>query len=97
MSYYTNYYTNYSNAKNCWAGLERYNLSGRKHNNIIENYVPPVTMSLNNWQQYVASGNNVLLGSGGVIPGGTMQTSFGGGGAVYKGYVRQGYGGSGWN
>lgn len=43
---------------------------------------PPVTLSLPEWQQYVASGNNTLLGSGGVIPGGTMQTVGGNSGAV---------------
>jgi hypothetical protein len=87
----------YSKSKDCWGGLENYNLSGKKNSKVIENYVPPVTMSLGQWQQYVASGKNVLLGSGGVIPSGTVQTPFGGGGAVYRGSVRQGYGGSGWN
>jgi|APSaa5957512535_1039671.scaffolds.fasta_scaffold153550_1 hypothetical protein len=56
----------------------------------IENYSGPVTLSLPEWRKYVASGKNVLYGSGGVIPGGTMNTPFGGGGAVYAGNVRQG-------
>ena len=88
----------YCSAKDCWAGLAQYNLSGKKSISriLLENYVPPVTLSLPEWQQYVASGKNVLLGSGGVIPGGTMQTPFGGGGAVYRGHVRQGYGGMGY-
>tara|TARA_B110000908_G_C10149050_1_gene400453 strand:+ start:375 stop:644 length:270 start_codon:yes stop_codon:yes gene_type:complete len=87
----------YAKAKDCWVGLETYNLSGRKTKNTREEYVPPVTMPFNEWQQYVASGNNVLLGSGGVIPSGTVQTAFGGRGAVFRGHVRQGFGGSGWN
>ena len=45
----------------------------------------PVTLSLPEWRQYVSSGMNTLLGSGGVIPGGTI-----GGGAVISGRVRQG-------
>jgi hypothetical protein len=87
----------YSKAKDCWVGIEKYNLVGKKTSKVIESYVPPVTMPFGQWQQYVASGNNVLLGSGGVIPSGTVQTPFGGGGAVYSGTIRQGYGGSGWN
>ena len=79
----------YCRSKNCWSGLERYNLSGKKS---IEEYTPPVTMSFPAWQKYVASGKNVLLGSGGVISGGTLQTPFGGGGSVYRGHVRQGWG-----
>lgn len=59
---------------------------------LLELYVPPVTLSYPQWVQYVSSGKNVLYGSGGVIPGGTVQTAFGGSGAVYRGNVRQGYG-----
>jgi hypothetical protein len=81
----------YCKLKDFWTGLSKYNLSGKK---VKETYVPPVTISLPAWQKYVASGNNVLLGSGGVIPGGTMQMPFGGGSAVYKGHVRQGWYGS---
>jgi hypothetical protein len=82
----------YCKLKNIWTGLSKYDLSGRKNmENIKETYTPPVTLSLPEWQQYVASGNNVLLGSGGVIPGGTKQMPFGGGGVVYKGHMRQGY------
>lgn len=77
----------YCKVKNCWSGLKNYDLSGK----IVEEYVPPVTLSLSEWRKYIATGNNVLLGSGGVIPGGTIQTPFGGGGAVYKGHVRQGW------
>ena len=79
-------YTQYSKSKNCWSGLKKYDLTGKK----IEEYVTPVTLSLPEWQQYVASGNNVLLGSGGVIPNGTITTPFSGS-AVYRGHVRQGY------
>ena len=79
----------YKKLKDTWSGIVQYNLTGK----ITENYSGPVTLSLPEWQQYVASGKNVLYGSGGVIPGGTVQTPFGGGGAVYSGQVRQGYGG----
>jgi hypothetical protein len=82
----------YSKAKDCWSGLDNYNLSGKMNKDVTnENYVPPVTLSLPEWRNYIASGNNVLLGSGGVIPGGIVSTPFGGG-AVYRGRVRQGYG-----
>lgn len=57
-----------------------------------EKYVPPVTLSMPQWRNYVASGMNTLLGSGGVIHGGTEDLGWAGGGAVYKGHVRQGYG-----
>jgi hypothetical protein len=80
----------YCKSKDCWAGLSNYNLSGKKKV-LIEKYVPPVTISWPEWRQYIASGNNVLLGSGGIIPNGTIKTPFGGG-AVYAGHVRQGFG-----
>lgn len=88
----------YCKAKDVWTGLQPYNTVGPKNNikTVTEEYTPPVTLSLPAWQEYISSGNNVLLGSGGVISGSTVQTPFGGGGAVYKGHVRQGYG-SGWN
>lgn len=54
----------------------------------VEHYGGPVTLSLPEWQQYVAKGYNTLLP--GVIPGGTMQTAGGNSGAVYSGHVRQG-------
>ena len=57
-----------------------------------EKYEAPVTLSLPAWRQYVASGKNTLYGSGGIIPGGTINTGFGTGGAVYRGNVFQGYG-----
>ena len=57
-----------------------------------DSYEAPVTISLPEWQDYVASGKNVLLGSGGVIPGGTIDLGWGADGAVYKGQVRQGIG-----
>lgn len=79
----------YHKLKDCWIGLEKYNLSGKKY---IEEYTPPVTLPFPIWKQYIADRKHILLGSGGVIPGGTMRTPFGGGGAVYKGYVRQGCG-----
>ena len=77
---------NYCTSKNTWTGLRPYNI-----NSIVrENYAGPVTLPLDEWQEYVASGKNTLYGSGGVIPGGTINTPFGGGGAVYAGPVRQG-------
>lgn len=82
----------YSYAKDCWLGFQQYNLSGLKANRYTEPYVAPVTLPYDQWIRYVSRGDNVLLGSGGVISGGTVQTPFGGSRAVYKGYVRQGYG-----
>jgi hypothetical protein len=88
----------YCKLKDSWTGLQQYNLVGPKSryiittNQVTEEYTPPITLSLPEWKQYVSSGNNVLLGSGGVIPGSTIQTPFGGKGVVYKGNVRQGYG-----
>ena len=73
---------NYKKLKNTWTLKSFY----------IEGYAGPVTLSLPEWQQYVASGLNTLYGEGGVIPGGTMQKGFGQSGAVYSGHVRQGYG-----
>ena len=80
----------YALNKNIWRGLVPYNLNG-KTRPMKEMYGGPVTLSLPEWKEYVASGKNTLEGSGGVIPGGTMQTAFGGGGAVFAGTVRQGY------
>lgn len=70
----------YKKLKDCWTPK-----------NSVEHYTPPVTMSLPEWRQYISSGNNVLLGSGGVIPNGTVNIPFGGNGAVYSGHVRQGW------
>ena len=47
-------------------------------------------MSLPEWNEYVASGKNILLGSGGVIPSGRLESGWTGQ-AVYSGHVRQGY------
>ena len=63
----------------------------KKNESYGENYAGPVTLSLPEWQEYVASGANTLEGSGGVIPGGTVQTAGGNSGAVYSGHVFQGY------
>ncbi len=71
----------YTKLKNTWASKQT-----------IEAYSGPVTMSLPEWNKYVSSGFNVLYGSGGVIPGGTIQTAGGNSGAVYAGHVRQGRG-----
>ena len=62
---------------------------------VQEEYAPKITMSMPEWRQYVSSGMNVLEGSGGVIPSGTIQTGYGGSGAVYRGTVRQNW--NGWN
>lgn len=78
----------YKTLKHTWGGLTPYNLSGKKSSK--EPYESRVTLSLPEWRQYIASGRNVLL-AGAVIPGGTVQTAFGGSGAVYAGHVRQGY------
>ena len=70
--------SDYKQLKNTWS--------------IQENYVPRVAMSMPEWRKYVASGRNVFEGAGGVIPGGTLQTGFGGNGAVYRGHIRQNWG-----
>jgi len=62
-------------------------------NKEYENYSGPVTLSLPEWNNYVSKGYNTLLGSGGVIPGNTVNIPFSGNGAVYSGNVRQGWGG----
>ena len=79
----------YKMSQNTWLGLSPYNLNGTSSK---EMYGGPVTLSLPQWHDYVSSGVNTLLGSGGVIPGGTMNTPGGESGAVYKGHVRQGWG-----
>ena len=82
----------YCKAKDCWSGLRDYDLNGQKHPTIKEEYTQHVTMPYSEWVNYVGRGDNVLLGSGGVIPSGTVQTPGGLGGAVYRGHVRQGWG-----
>jgi hypothetical protein len=79
----------YSKLKDVWTGLHH---SSNVHITTKEPYSGPVTLTLNEWQEYVASGKNILYGSGGVIPGGTMSIPFGSGGSVYLGHVRQGIG-----
>jgi len=49
----------------------------------IENYAPPVTLTLPEWRRYLAQGDNTLYGDA-IIPGGTEDE-----GAVYSGHVRQ--------
>lgn len=56
-----------------------------------EPYESKITMSLPEWKEFVGSGMNTLLLSGGIIPSGTRQTAGGNSGAVYRGHVRQGY------
>lgn len=82
----------YSKAQDCWSGLKDYDLNGQKQTTIKEEYTPRVTMPYSEWVQYVGRGDNVLLGSGSVIPSGTVQTAGGLSGAVYRGQVRQGWG-----
>lgn len=74
----------YRNLQNTWSN----NNSKLCNNcNIKENYSGPVTLSYPDWIRYVDEGKNVLYGSGGVIPGGTINIPFGGSGAVYKGSI----------
>ena len=84
---------NYKLLKNTWIELKSCDICCKNTttNKTIERYEPPVTLSLPEWQQYVTSGNNILLGSGGVIPGGTQGGNLLSG-SVYRGHVRQGYG-----
>ena len=88
---------NYAKLKDTWVGIEiPYTIASKKilgkkiQNYTQEDYTPRITLSYPQWQRYISAGNNVLLGSGGVIPGGTVNTGWGGG-AVYKGHVRQGW------
>lgn len=71
----------YKKLKDTWVHEDKYH----------ENYSGPVTLSLPEWHNYVSNGYNTLLGSGGVIPGNTVNIPFAGNGAVYSGNVRQGY------
>jgi hypothetical protein len=48
-----------------------------------ESFSPPVTLSLPEWQNYVATGQNTFPGDA-IVPGGTTED-----GAVYQGHVRQ--------
>jgi len=48
-----------------------------------EQYAPPITLNLQDWNKYVASGDNTLYGDS-IIPGNTEMN-----GAVYSGHVRQ--------
>uniref|UniRef100_A0A6C0K1W0 Uncharacterized protein n=1 Tax=viral metagenome TaxID=1070528 RepID=A0A6C0K1W0_9ZZZZ len=48
-----------------------------------EEYSPPVTLTLPQWRQYVAQGQNTFPGDA-IVPGGTTAD-----GAVYVGHVRQ--------
>lgn len=50
-----------------------------------ENYAPQVTLSEDQWQNYVENGVNTLYGDA-IIPGDTSNE-----GAVYKGHVHQNY------
>lgn len=78
---------NYARLKNTWNGSVSYGHQTKK--TIKECYTPPVTMSYQDWIKYISTGNNILLGSGGIISSGTMQTAGGQSGAVYKGKVKQ--------
>lgn len=49
----------------------------------IEEYSPPITLSLPRYRRYLAEGDNTLYGDA-IIPGGTIDN-----GAVYSGHVRQ--------
>jgi hypothetical protein len=81
--------SDYSKLKNTWKTKnQKYSLNCK--NSYIEEYAPPVTMSLRKWRNYVADGKNTLYGDA-IIPSGTIQSGFGRGGSVYAGHVRQGY------
>lgn len=57
-----------------------------------DNYASPkVTISMPEWRKWITSGKNTLYGDA-IIPGGTVNTGWGGNGAVYAGHVRQGIG-----
>lgn len=81
----------YCKSFDCWSGLKEYDLNGIKHKYVFEKYIPRVTMPYSEWGSYVGSGKNVILGSGGVTPSGTVNTTGGLGEVVYRSHVRQGY------
>ena len=62
----------YCKSCDCWSGLKEYDLNGIKHKYVFEKYTPRVTMPYSEWVNYVGSGKNVILGSGGVIPSGAV-------------------------
>lgn len=73
--------TNYVRLADAW----------QKNPPMYESYEPKVTLSLQDWNDYVTSGKNTLYG-GAIIPGGTEYVPGGvGAGAVYLGHVHQGY------
>ena len=76
----------YVKLKNTWSGSE----TNFREFITTEYYTPRITMPYADWINYVGRGDNVLLGSGGVIPSGTEQTAGGLSGSVYRGNVRQG-------
>lgn len=79
----------YCRLKETWVKQSKYNLNCGEVSQIKEDYVPPVTLSLQDWRDYVISGKNTLYGDA-IIPGGTDQIPWGSNSAVYSGHVRQG-------
>lgn len=80
MSRYKN--NNYKFIEDTWKSSQK------------EDYEPRVTLSLPEWQQWVAEGKNTLYG-GAIKPSGPLDSNIAGrgwvGGAVVPGHVRQGY------
>jgi len=76
--------SSYGKLRNTWGGLESYNLKGRKGD--VEFYVPPVTLSLPDWRNYLDKGYNTLYGDA-IIPGGTINSGWMSGNSVYSGTV----------
>jgi len=76
---------NYKNLQNSW----KQNSECSCNCNCREDYSGPVTLSYPEWIDYLDQGKNVLYGSGGVIPGGTVNLPFGASGSVYKGQVKK--------
>tara|TARA_B110000908_G_C9848117_1_gene268671 strand:- start:105 stop:359 length:255 start_codon:yes stop_codon:yes gene_type:complete len=76
--------SSYGKLRNTWSGLEKYNLNGKDKN--VEFYVPPVTLSLPQWRNYVSNGYNTLYGDA-IIPGGTVNSGWMSGNSVYSGTV----------
>ena len=76
---------NYKKLQNSWEK----NHECTTCSNLKEDYSGPVTLSYPEWIDYLDQGKNVLYGSGGIIPGGTLYLPFENSGSVYKGKIKK--------
>lgn len=71
--------SSYKRLRNTWKGLVN-------ESKTTEFYVPPVTLSLPEWRNYLSKGHNTLYGDA-IIPGGTLNSGWMSGNSVYAGTV----------